>query len=555
MTDYGHDIRLGIFPTPDAADPQRAVALAEVADTSGIDLVTVQDHPYNARQVDSWTLLSWIAARTTSVRVGPNVASLPLHQPVVLARAVATLDLLSGGRADLGLGTGAFWDAIAAAGGPRRTPGEAVDALVEAIDVVRQVWRGEGAVRVDGEHYRIRGLHSGPAPAGEPAIWIGAYGPRMQRVTGRLADGWLPSMGYLPPERLAEANARIDEAARKAGRAPQDVVRLYNVHGTFGPASGRGGLHGTPADWAEQLAGLALGEGMSTFILATDDARAVRVFGEEVGPMVRDLVSAGRERAAATEVDEVEGGAQEQIDVGAAGGAIASGGASASGEAGAPGGAGIPAAGVTQAGSVFRPTPDDGTRLTGELEWDEAARPTAPEPPGAPTAYTAQQLAAPQHLVDIHDHLRGELARVRDIVDQVRAGHLEVGQARSVINTMAMRQNTWTLGAFCQSYCRIVTGHHTLEDRSVFPHLRRAEPTVGPVLDRLHEEHEVIADVLDQLDRALVALADEEGYGEHGRRALDELGRSVDLLTDTLLSHLAYEERELGGPLARHGFA
>src|SRR5690606_35255583 len=133
------------------------------------------------------------------------------RQPVVLARAVATLDLLSGGRADLGLGTGAFWDAIAAAGGPRRTPGEAVDALVEAIDIVRQVWRGEGSVRAEGEHYQVKGLHAGPRPSGDPAIWVGAYGPRMQRVTGRLADGWLPSMGYLPPEKLPEANARIDE--------------------------------------------------------------------------------------------------------------------------------------------------------------------------------------------------------------------------------------------------------------------------------------------------------------------------------------------------------
>jgi hemerythrin-like domain-containing protein len=136
----------------------------------------------------------------------------------------------------------------------------------------------------------------------------------------------------------------------------------------------------------------------------------------------------------------------------------------------------------------------------------------------------------------------------------VRAGHLDVGQARSVLNTMAMRQNTWTLGAFCQSYCRIVTGHHTLEDRSVFPHLRRAEPGVAPVLDRLQEEHEVIAEVLDRLDRALVSLAGEDGYGRSGQAALDELSASVDLLTDTLLSHLSYEERELGGPLARHGF-
>ncbi|WP_131104339.1 LLM class flavin-dependent oxidoreductase [Ornithinimicrobium sufpigmenti] len=546
MTDYGHQIRLGIFPTPDAADPQRAVALALAADTSGIDVVSVQDHPYHKGQLDSWTLLSWIAARTTSVRVAQNVANLPLRPPVVLANSVATLDLLSGGRADLGIGAGGFWDAIVAAGGPRRNPGEAVDALVEAIDVVRQVWRGEGSVRVEGEHYRVKGLHSGPAPGATPAIWIGAYGPRMQRVTGRLADGWLPSMGYLAPDRLPEANARIDEAAAGAGRAPQDVVRLYNVHGRLGGsaagAGGRGGLRGSAADWAEQLAELALEHGMSTFILATDDARTVQVYGQEVGPALRDLVQAERDSDTAGPAGPASEGDESPPPVEVSTG---------------PGGAGNPAAGVTTVPvpAGITPTPDDGTRLTGELEWDEASRPSAGPPPDAPAAYTPAQLAAPQHLIDIHDHLREELTRVRQVVDQVRDGHLQVGQARSIINTMAMRQNTWTLGAFCQSYCRVVTGHHTLEDRSVFPHLRRAEPGVAPVLDRLEEEHEVIADVLDRLDRALVRLADEEGYGVQGRQALDELSRSVDLLTDTLLSHLSYEERELAGPLARQGFS
>lgn len=529
MPDYGHEVRLGIFPTPAATEPHRAVELGVLADTAGLDLVTVQDHPYQAAHLDSWTLLSWVAARTTHVRLGLNVANLPLRPPVVLARSVATLDLLSGGRADLGLGAGAFWDGIVAAGGPRRSPGEAVDALVEAVDVVRQVWHGQGSVHVDGEHHRVKGLHAGPAPAGDPALWIGAYGPRMLRVTGRLADGWLPSLGYLPPERLGAANARIDEAAALAGRAPQDVVRLYNVHGRFG--RGGGLLQGGPSEWAEQLADLVLGHGMSTFVLATDDPGAVRTFGQEVGPALRELVEA--ERSAST-----------------AGGA----GAPAPGVTTVPPGITSTRPGSSTVPAGIAPTPDDGTRLTGELAWDEDSRPSAPAPEGEPAAYPAERLALPQHLIDIHDHLRGELASVRDVVDQVRRGHLQVGQARSVVNTMAMRQNNWTLGAFCESYCRIVTGHHTLEDRSVFPHLRRREPGLGPVLDRLEEEHEVIADVLDRLDRALVALVDEEGYGQAAREALDELGRSVDLLTDTLLSHLSYEERELVGPLARHGF-
>ena len=139
--------------------------LAAVAEVSGLDLVTVQDHPYQARHLDAWTLLSVIAARTSTVRVALNVANLPLRNPVVLAESVASLDVLSGGRVELGIGTGAFWDAIEAAGGVRLAPGEAVEALEEAIGVIRAMWVGEGSVRLDGAHHRAVGLHSGPAPA------------------------------------------------------------------------------------------------------------------------------------------------------------------------------------------------------------------------------------------------------------------------------------------------------------------------------------------------------------------------------------------------------
>jgi iron-sulfur cluster repair protein YtfE (RIC family) len=199
---------------------------------------------------------------------------------------------------------------------------------------------------------------------------------------------------------------------------------------------------------------------------------------------------------------------------------------------------------------VVTPTPDDGRRLTGILSWDEASRPTYPvrPEPAAQAGYGPAQLAVPQHLKDVHDHLRSELIQVRDIVAQVVRGHLGVGAARSAVNAMTMRQNNWTLGAYCESYCRVVTTHHTLEDTGIFPHLRASDPDAVPVIDRLEEEHEVISDVLDDVDRALVALVADEAEG------LERLQHVVDLLTDTLLSHLAYEERELLHPLARHGF-
>ena len=198
------------------------------------------------------------------------------------------------------------------------------------------------------------------------------------------------------------------------------------------------------------------------------------------------------------------------------------------------------------------PTPDDGHRISPLLPWDEADRPSHDEPDAA---YAPELQAQAQHLVDIHDALRSELVQVRDLLDQVRRGHVTVGAARSAVNTMTMRQNNWTLGAYCESYCRIVTGHHTLEDRSVFPHLRRTEPGLGPVLDRLEHEHDVIHEVLEEFDRALVRLVADDGTGRSGDEALAEVQKAVDLLTDTLVSHLAYEERELIGPLSRHGFA
>ena len=181
------------------------------------------------------------------------------------------------------------------------------------------------------------------------------------------------------------------------------------------------------------------------------------------------------------------------------------------------------------------------------------ARGTSPraDRPGAgprPPLQRAEQ-AAGRHLIDVHDHLRAELAQLRDIVEQVAAGTADPAAARSFITRMTIRQNNWTLGTFCETYCRVVTQHHTLEDHSVFPHLRRREPELAPVLDRLDEEHETIADLLERVDRALVSLV----AGDERRHGRTSSG-AIDLLTDALLSHFAYEERELIEPLARHGF-
>src|SRR5262245_63907032 len=184
MPDYRQDLMFGVFITPAAGQPQAVIELARLADVVGLDVVSFQDHPYQAAFLDTWTLLSVVAAATTNVRVAPNVANLPLRQPVVLARSTASLDILSGGRVELGLGAGTFWDAIEANGGRKLTPGESVDALAEAIEIIRAVWHNEGrGVRVRGEHYTVDGAKPGPPPAHDIEIWLGAYKPRMPRLT------------------------------------------------------------------------------------------------------------------------------------------------------------------------------------------------------------------------------------------------------------------------------------------------------------------------------------------------------------------------------------
>ena len=520
MPDYGHDLLFGVFLPPLAEQAETVVTLARIADAAGIDLVTVQDHPYQPAFLDTWTLLSHLAARTERARLVPNVANLPLRPPAVLARSAASLDILSGGRVELGLGTGAFWDAIAAMGGPRRSPREAVDALAEAIEIIRALWTPGRTPRLDGAHYRLAGAKPGPFPVHPIGIWLGAYGPRMLALTGRVADGWLPSQGPVPPERLADLGGRIDESAAAADRDPAAVRRLYNVNGTFG--TGAGFLEGTVHDWVEQLAGLALDDGISGFVLTADvgSARSMQRFAEEVAPAVRDVVHHARTPGAADRPAPVLG--WDRVEVSAATGAV-------------PGT--VPAAlGVT-------PTPDDGHRLSPVPPWDEAARP-APPPPEPGRAYSESGRADAGHLVAIHDHLRSELAQLRDLVEQVAAGNRDVGDARSLISTLTMRQNSWTLGTYCETYCRVLTVHHTIEDQGMFPRLREADPALGPVVDRLEAEHHAIAGVLEQVDAALVAMVADLGE-------LTAVRAAVDLLTDALLSHLSYEERVLVEPLAR----
>jgi alkanesulfonate monooxygenase SsuD/methylene tetrahydromethanopterin reductase-like flavin-dependent oxidoreductase (luciferase family) len=255
--------KLGVFVVPDAGDPELTVGRIVAADRAGLDLVGVQDHPYQRRFFDTWTLLAYVAARTERITLLTDVINLPLRQPAVLAKAAASLDVLSGGRVELGLGAGAFWEGVEAMGGPRRTPAESVEALEEAMQIMRSFLDTEQSVRHEGTHYRAAGAKPGPAPLHRVGLWVGAYGPRMLRLTGRRGDGWLPSVGgsYLPEDEVAGRQALIDEAATRAGRDPGTIVRAANV-----------GL-GDPGAWldAERVADFARRLRFDALLVSTPD--------------------------------------------------------------------------------------------------------------------------------------------------------------------------------------------------------------------------------------------------------------------------------------------
>jgi alkanesulfonate monooxygenase SsuD/methylene tetrahydromethanopterin reductase-like flavin-dependent oxidoreductase (luciferase family) len=295
VADAGLPVRFGWFLVPEAADPRGLVGQARLAERIGFDLIGIQDHPYQRRYLDTFTLLAALATATERIGLFPDVASLPLRHPAMLAKAAASLDVLSGGRFELGLGAGAFWDAIAAMGGPRRSPGEAVEATEEAIALLRLLWSDERSVRFTGQHYRVVGVKPGPAPAHPIGIWVGASGPRMLALIGRLADGWVPSSTYVPPERLPAAQARIDDAAAAAGRDPAAIRRLYNVSGRI-VAGGGGFLDGPPGQWVDQLLPLVVETGMDTFVLWPSESPASQLerFAAEVAPALREAVAAHR---------------------------------------------------------------------------------------------------------------------------------------------------------------------------------------------------------------------------------------------------------------------
>jgi alkanesulfonate monooxygenase SsuD/methylene tetrahydromethanopterin reductase-like flavin-dependent oxidoreductase (luciferase family) len=289
----GRKLEFGVSIVPEAATLAEGRAVAEAADRLGLDLIGIQDHPYQWRFLDTWTLLADLLARTERIRVFPDVANLPLRGPAMIAKQAASLDVLSRGRFELGLGAGAFWEAVRAMGGPVRSPGEAIDALEEAIRIIRLFWSGERTISFVGEHYSVRGLHPGPPPAHPIEIWLGVGRPRGLALTGRLADGWIPSLSWATPDLVPALQRRIDDAAAEAGRDPAEIRRVYNVGGTIAAGPTRGLLDGSPAHWIETLTGFTRELGFDTFVFwpAEDPVGQVERFALAVVPALREAAA------------------------------------------------------------------------------------------------------------------------------------------------------------------------------------------------------------------------------------------------------------------------
>ena len=281
-------VRVGISVVPASADLDRVRALVRAADESGLDAVGIQDHPYQGRFLDTWSLIPSLLAQTSNVSMFTDVANLPLRPPAIMAKAAATLYVLSGGRFELGLGAGAFTEIVARLGGPTRTRGESIEALEEAIDVLRLMWSDAPSVSYDGTYYQLADARPGPRPAHPIGIWLGAFKPRMLRLVGRKADGWLPSLGVLTREELRDANALIDETAIEAGRDPREIRRILNLQGVIGDGPGPAQeslpvgylagepLAGPPEFWVDTL-GAFVADGFDTLVFWPVDASREQV--------------------------------------------------------------------------------------------------------------------------------------------------------------------------------------------------------------------------------------------------------------------------------------
>jgi alkanesulfonate monooxygenase SsuD/methylene tetrahydromethanopterin reductase-like flavin-dependent oxidoreductase (luciferase family) len=296
-------VEFGLFVSPRYAELAASEELAEAAEAVGFDYLSLQDHPYVPEFVDTFALLAWLAGRTQRLKLLTNVANLPLRPAPMLAKAGASIDVLSGGRFELGLGGGRAWPQIAALGGPTWTPAQAVAAVEEAVTIMRGLWQPGPPIDHAGAVFSVSGAVPGPFPAHRIPIWFGASGPRMLRLLGRVADGWIAPIST-PFDTKPAAQDLIDAGAQQAGRAPSSIRRAIQLVGTIvpdapparRPRSGPGGtpIRATTADWVAIIAEFVTQERFDTvnLLLEQPSRQQVALFGTDVIPQVHELLAA-----------------------------------------------------------------------------------------------------------------------------------------------------------------------------------------------------------------------------------------------------------------------
>ncbi|MGH2740150.1 MAG: LLM class flavin-dependent oxidoreductase [Actinomycetota bacterium] len=293
-TDTLAGIRFGVSIPPAVTPGADPAAEARHAEELGFDLVTVMDHLHGQNpSLETWTVLTWIAARTERIQVAPNVLGLPYRHPAVTAKMAETLDRLSGGRFVLAVGAGGSNTEFGAFGLDVRSRPEKVEALEEAIDIIRGVWAGP-EFTYQGKHFHTDAATIEPRPERSIPIWLGVYGNRMLDLLGRKADGWLPSKIYLPLEPAREKMDRIKKAAADAGRDPEEITYAYNVSVLVkeGATPRNGQIAGSPDEVAESL--IELFESGFTFLnfwpSGSNQAEQRQRLANEVLPAVRQTL-------------------------------------------------------------------------------------------------------------------------------------------------------------------------------------------------------------------------------------------------------------------------
>lgn len=234
------------------ADP---IGWARAAEASGFDFVSASDHPCGTDPShETWTMLTWIAAATSRIHVATRVLGVPYRPPAMVAKMAETLDRLSGGRLILGLGGGYSDEEFRAFGLTVPAARDKVTGLAEAVAITRGLW-SQPAFTFDGRLHRTDAANLEPKPGNRIPIWLGTFGDRALAVTGRLADGWIPSLGHASAERLAGMRDKVLAAAEAAGRSPEDITCALNVQVHVGGevASKTDLLAGTGNEVADRL--------------------------------------------------------------------------------------------------------------------------------------------------------------------------------------------------------------------------------------------------------------------------------------------------------------